>query len=129
MKQENKPNEILILEDDKDIAALLCMYVRRECYEPVHYQTGREGRIYLSKYHPAAMTTDEDMICPYGMPEIKGHQVCEWARALNYTGPILHYSGQPLGEFEASRLEGLEIIIAQKPNHTAYKEFILGLRQ
>ena len=115
---EEDMRRILLIDDDKDIGDLLMKYSEQFNLNSIYINNGREGREYIREHYDdlVGVISDEDMPCPHGMPEIKGHQVAEYARAFNYTGPFMIYTGRKLKEFEQSRLEGLGICYGSKPD-------------
>ncbi|MCM3633790.1 MULTISPECIES: response regulator transcription factor [Paenibacillus] len=78
---------ILIAEDDEDIAKLIAMHLEQEGYSVVIKQDGLSALNYASS-HPVSLIIMDIM-----MPELDGHQVTKKLRE-HYTMPIIFLSAK-----------------------------------
>lgn len=91
---------VLVVEDEKPIADLLGMYLRREGFGVATASDGRAALAEARRLHPVAMVLD------VGLPEIDGTEVCRTLRAEGDTTPILFCTAR---DDEIDRVLGLEM--------------------
>ena len=70
--------KILVVDDDKEIAQLLEIYIKNEGYEPISAYNGREALTKLNTNPDIAL-----MILDIMMPEMNGYEAVKVIRAMN----------------------------------------------
>lgn len=91
---------VLVVEDEKPIADLLGMYLRREGFGVAAAADGRTGLAEARRLHPVAIILD------VGLPEMDGTEVCRALRAEGDLTPILFCTAR---DDEIDRVLGLEM--------------------
>lgn len=91
---------VLIVEDEKAIADLLAMYLKREGFTVAHESDGAAGLAAARKLKPVAIILD------VGLPTMDGTQVCKELRASGDWTPILFCTAR---DEEVDRILGLEM--------------------
>jgi len=109
--------KILVVDDDKEIAQLLEIYIKNEGYEPLTAYNGKEA---LTKLH----TTPDIalMILDIMMPEMSGIEVMKV-----FINRLLSMIQQPMRKFRhcAMRVKRLKIIACQKtPLYTSHLNLV-----
>ncbi|MBY6186386.1 response regulator transcription factor [Marinobacter hydrocarbonoclasticus] len=90
---------LLLIEDDRELALLICQYLEKHDYRVVHLNHGNR----LDGLPPS--THFDLVICDLMLPGLDGYQVIEKLRQ-NFTGPILMMTAR--GE-EHEQIRGLEV--------------------
>jgi DNA-binding response OmpR family regulator len=91
---------VLVVEDERPIADLLGMYLRRDGFGVQVVGTGPEALGAARRLHPVAMILD------VGLPGMDGTEVCRALRAEGSTVPILFCTAR---DDEIDRVLGLEM--------------------
>ena len=91
---------VLVVEDERAIADLLGMYLRREGYGVEVVGTGPDALSAARRLHPVALILD------VGLPGMDGTQVCQTLRAEGNSVPILFCTAR---DDEIDRVLGLEM--------------------
>ena len=92
--------QILIIEDDKNIADLIALHVRDLGWEPTSERNGRRGL-------ETALEHQFDLIVlDLMLPELDGLEVCKILRARNVRTPVLMLTAK---SDEVDRILGLEL--------------------
>lgn len=91
---------VLIVEDERNIADLLKLYLTREGFGAVISGDGLEALEEVKRHHPAAIILD------VGLPGIDGTEVCRRLRAADDWTPILFCTAR---DDEIDRVIGLEL--------------------
>jgi DNA-binding response OmpR family regulator len=91
---------VLVVEDEKSIADLLGMYLRREGFGVATAADGRSGLAEAHRLHPVAIVLD------VGLPEMDGTEVCRTLRAEGDNTPVLFCTAR---DDEIDRVLGLEM--------------------
>ncbi len=91
---------VLVAEDERPIADLLGMYLRREGFGVEIAATGPDALAAARRLHPVAVVLD------VGLPGMDGTQVCQTLRAEGSTVPILFCTAR---DDEIDRVLGLEM--------------------
>ncbi len=99
MSQESR-GLVLVVEDERPIADLLGMYLRREGFGVSTAVDGRTALAMARRLHPVAIILD------VGLPEMDGTAVCRELRAGGDTTPILFCTAR---DDEIDRVLGLEM--------------------
>jgi DNA-binding response OmpR family regulator len=99
MSVENR-GLVLVAEDEKPIADLLGMYLRRDGFGVHAVATGHDALAAARRLHPVAMILD------VGLPGIDGTEVCRALRAEGDAVPILFCTAR---DDEIDRVLGLEM--------------------
>ncbi|MGQ0679766.1 MAG: response regulator transcription factor [Actinomycetota bacterium] len=95
----NTKGEILLVEDDRNIAGLVQMYLEREGFRVVHASSGEEA-LELAASRPPTM-----VLLDIGLPGIDGIEVCRRLRASSGVA-IMMLTAR---DSEIDRVVGLEI--------------------
>lgn len=96
----DQPKRILVVEDDRHIAELMCLHLRDERYEVVHCADGDEGLRRLEQGGWDALILD------LMLPGVDGLEICRRARAMARYTPIIITSAR---SSEVHRILGLEL--------------------
>ena len=96
----SSPANILVIEDDKDIAELVALHLRDEGYQVT---LSHEG---LSGYELAAGGQFSLLVLDLMLPEMDGLTICRQLRSLNHYLPILMLTSK---SSELDRVLGLEM--------------------
>ncbi len=99
MSVENR-GLVLVAEDEKPIADLIGMYLRREGFGVHAVATGTDALASARRLHPVAIILD------VGLPGIDGAEVCRALRAEGDSVPILFCTAR---DDEIDRVLGLEM--------------------
>ena len=99
MSVENR-GLVLVAEDEKPIADLIGMYLRRDGFGVHAVATGPDALASARRLHPVAIILD------VGLPGIDGTEVCRALRAEGDTVPILFCTAR---DDEIDRVLGLEM--------------------
>lgn len=99
MSVENR-GLVLVAEDEKPIADLIGMYLRRDGFGVHAVATGPDALAAARRLHPVAVILD------VGLPGIDGTEVCRTLRAEGDTVPILFCTAR---DDEIDRVLGLEM--------------------
>jgi DNA-binding response OmpR family regulator len=99
MSTQTAKAEVLIIEDEANIADLVRMYLEREGYRVAHAETGERG-LELASARPPTM-----VILDIGLPGIDGIEVCRRLRAAGRVA-ILMLTAR---DSEVDRILGLEM--------------------
>jgi two-component system, OmpR family, response regulator len=99
MSVENR-GLVLVAEDEKPIADLIGMYLRRDGFGVHSVATGPEALAAARRMHPVAVILD------VGLPGIDGTEVCRALRAEGDSVPILFCTAR---DDEIDRVLGLEM--------------------
>jgi two-component system, OmpR family, response regulator len=99
MSVENR-GLVLVAEDEKPIADLLGMYLRREGFGVHAVATGPDALAASRRLHPVALILD------VGLPGMDGTEVCRTLRAEGSSVPILFCTAR---DDEIDRVLGLEM--------------------
>ncbi len=91
------PATILVVEDEQNIGALVCTYLRREGYEVVWVRRGEDALVELRR-HPVKL-----VVLDIRLPGIDGFEVC---RQIGGTVPVIMLTAR---DEEADRVAGLEL--------------------
>src|ERR1700749_2572445 len=91
------PATILLVEDEQNIGALVCTYLRREGYEVVWVRRGEDALVELRR-HPVKL-----VVLDIRLPGIDGFEVC---RQIGGTVPVIMLTAR---DEEADRVAGLEL--------------------
>ncbi len=91
---------VLVAEDERPIADLLGMYLRREGFGVQVTATGPDALAAARRLHPVAIILD------VGLPGMDGTEVCQALRAEGSTVPILFCTAR---DDEIDRVLGLEM--------------------
>ncbi|HSW27436.1 MAG TPA: response regulator transcription factor [Burkholderiaceae bacterium] len=94
------PKQILIVEDDPNIASLMRMHLRDEGYQVEHAADGSDGMRQLERGAWDALVLD------LMLPGIDGLEICRRARAMARYTPIIITSAR---SSEVHRIIGLEL--------------------
>ena len=97
---ESMMADVLVVEDEEDIAVPLVHTLEREGYVVARAATGAEAIQRVSSAPPAAVILD------LGLPDMDGIDVCRALRADGYTGGIIMVTGRA-GELD--RVVGLDV--------------------
>jgi DNA-binding response OmpR family regulator len=91
---------VLVVEDERSIADLISLYLRRDGYG-VHVETGGDGALAaVERLHPVAIILD------VGIPGPDGIEVCRRLRARDDWTPVLFVTAR---DDEVDRVLGLEL--------------------
>ena len=99
MMAENR-GLVLVAEDERPIADLLGMYLRREGFGVHTVADGQDALTAARRLHPVAVVLD------VGLPSMDGTEVCRTLRAEGSTVPILFCTAR---DDEIDRVLGLEM--------------------
>jgi DNA-binding response OmpR family regulator len=91
------PATILVVEDEPNIGALVCAYLRREGHEVVWVRRGEDALVELRR-HPVKL-----LLLDIRLPGIDGFEVC---RAVAGAVPVIMLTAR---DDEADRVAGLEL--------------------
>ena len=80
-------NNILIVDDDENIAELISLYLNKECYETEIAASGTEALQLFEEYSPDLVLLD------VMLPGMDGYQVCTEIRKTSNT-PIIMLSAK-----------------------------------
>ncbi|MFV0283529.1 MAG: response regulator transcription factor [Castellaniella sp.] len=94
------PKRILIVEDDDNIADLLCLHLRDEGYDAVRVADGTQGLAALEQGDWHALVLD------LMLPGVDGLEICRQTRAMTHYIPIIIISAR---SSEVHRILGLEL--------------------
>lgn len=94
------PKTILVIEDDSELAELVCLTLRGEGYAPRHAPDGETGLELLASVRPDLLILD------INLPGIDGLDICRRVRAQSGITPIIIVSGKAA---ESQRILGLEL--------------------
>jgi len=97
---ERLPKRILIIEDDNEIADLICLHLSDLNYKTVHCADGQSG------LNTALEESFDLVVLDIMLPEIDGFEVCRRLRAENAYVPILMLTSR---DEELDRVLGLEL--------------------
>jgi DNA-binding response OmpR family regulator len=92
--------QVLVVEDEEDIAFPLTRTLEREGYEVVRVDSGADA------LEEMARSIYDVVILDLGLPDIDGLEVCRRAREDGYTGAIIILTGRT-GELD--RVVGLDV--------------------
>jgi len=92
--------QVLIIEDDPDIAQLITMHVREAGYEAIHVENGEDGLDTFRQSPPDLLVLD------LMLPGIDGLEVCKQIRKQNERVPVLMLTAKST---ELDRVLGLEL--------------------
>src|SRR6266540_5299996 len=91
---------VLVVEDDRAIADLVCLYLRRDGFG-THVETdGRGALVAIERLRPVAVVLD------VGLPGADGTEVCRRMRAAGDWTPVLFVTAR---DDEVDRVLGLEL--------------------
>lgn len=93
-------HEVLVVEDEEDIAVPLMRTLEREGYEVIRVATGEQAIEHVSDRSPAAVILD------LGLPDMDGLDVCRELRATGFQGGIIMVTARA-GELD--RVVGLDV--------------------
>ena len=93
------PTRIMVVDDDKHIAELISLYLRKEGFETKEVYNGREAVEVFTAYAPFLVLLD------LMLPEMDGYQVCQEIRRVS-DSPIIMLTAK--GE-TFDKVRGLEI--------------------
>ena len=79
--------KILIVDDDENIAELISLYLKKECFDTMIVHDGEEALTAFESYQPNLMLLD------LMLPGIDGYQVCREIRSKHNT-PIIMLSAK-----------------------------------
>ncbi|POA29218.1 MULTISPECIES: response regulator transcription factor [unclassified Pseudomonas] len=96
----DQPKRVLVVEDDKHIADLICLHLRDEHFEVVHSADGNEG------LHLLEQGSWDALILDLMLPGVDGLEICRRARAMARYTPIIITSAR---SSEMHRILGLEL--------------------
>src|ERR1700712_2626463 len=96
----DQPKRILVVEDDRHIADLICLHLRDEHFEVVHSADGDEGLRLLEQGGWDALILD------LMLPGVDGLEICRRARSMARYTPIIITSAR---SSEVHRILGLEL--------------------
>lgn len=91
---------ILVVDDERNIADLLKLYLTREGFSVLISADGADALESVATHHPAAVILD------VGLPEIDGTEVCRRMRAADDWTPVLFCTAR---DDEIDRVLGLEL--------------------
>jgi CheY-like chemotaxis protein len=91
------PATILVVEDEPNIGALVCTYLRREGHEVLWVRRGEDALVELRR-HPVKL-----VLLDIRLPGIDGFEVC---RRIGGTVPVIMLTAR---DEEADRVAGLEL--------------------
>lgn len=91
---------VLVVEDDRAIADLVRLYLRRDGYGVHVEETGEGGLAAVRRLRPAAVVLD------VGLPGLDGIEVCRRLRAEDDWTPVLFVTAR---DDEVDRIVGLEM--------------------
>jgi DNA-binding response OmpR family regulator len=91
---------VLVVEDDRAIADLVCLYLRREGYGTHVEGDGRRALDAVGRLKPVAVVLD------VGLPGLDGIQICRTMRAGGDWTPVLFVTAR---DDEIDRILGLEL--------------------
>jgi CheY-like chemotaxis protein len=118
---------ILIVEDDKDTAAILTTLLQSHDIETSIASTGREAIRLSQAVNPDLMILD------IGLPEGDGFDVVEWLQQHNqlYNIPLVVYSAKDLDHSERDRLKlgHTEFLTKGRVTTQKFEQHVLGLIQ
>ena len=83
MSKRIETNEILVVDDEKNMRRVLCAMLTREGFECVEAENGREALGYLEKSKPVCMITD------LKMPDVDGLELLERINKIGISLPII----------------------------------------
>ena len=95
----NKPDSILVVEDEEPIAETIMYALETEGFKPIWTPTGSEALESLAKTPIALVVLD------IGLPDINGFELCRKIRA-SYDVPVIFLTSR---SSEVDRIVGLEI--------------------
>jgi PAS domain S-box-containing protein len=97
----DQPLQVLVVEDDPDLAQILLATFNRHGFATFHAPTGRDA-IQLSQ-----SLLPDLLILDLGLPECDGFAVVEWLRQHNRLCqvPLVVYTAQDLGDRDRDRLK------------------------
>jgi DNA-binding response OmpR family regulator len=91
---------VLVVEDDRAIADLVCLYLRREGFGASVETDGRGALAAVDRLRPVAVILD------VGLPALDGVEVCRRMRAAGDWTPVLFVTAR---DDEVDRVLGLEL--------------------
>ncbi len=91
---------VLVVEDDRAIADLVALYLRREGFGVQVESDGAAGLAAIRRLHPVAVVLD------VGLPAMDGVEVCRALRAAQDWTPVLFVTAR---DDEVDRILGLEM--------------------
>ena len=91
---------VLVVDDERNIADLLKLYLTREGYSVLVSGDGQDALAAIDQHHPAAVILD------VGLPGIDGTEVCRRMRAAQDWTPVLFCTAR---DDEIDRVLGLEL--------------------
>ena len=91
---------ILVVDDERNIADLLKLYLTREGYSVLVSGDGQDALALVAQHHPAAVILD------VGLPGLDGTEVCRKMRATDDWTPVLFCTAR---DDEIDRVLGLEL--------------------
>jgi DNA-binding response OmpR family regulator len=74
---------VLVVEDDRDVAAIMVHALERDGHAVAHIATGEGAVAYVASQRPALVLLD------LGLPDMDGVDVCRRIRAAGYDGGVL----------------------------------------
>ena len=78
----NVKARVLVIEDDKDIADLISLYLNRDGIETIHREDGEKGLSAVSEYKPDLVVLD------INLPGMDGYEVLQTIRR-NHEVPVI----------------------------------------
>src|SRR5215510_3400333 len=100
VRKSTMPKQILIVEDDENIAELLRLHLRDEGYAIEHATDGEVGMQLVERRHWDALVLD------LMLPGVDGLEICRRARSMARYTPIIITSAR---SSEVHRILGLEL--------------------
>jgi DNA-binding response OmpR family regulator len=100
MGEDGRVNLVLVVEDDREIAELVRLYLSRDGFGVHTEHDGEAGLAAANRLHPAACVLD------IALPGIDGVEVCRRLRAAHDWTPVIFLTAR---DDEVDRIVGLEL--------------------
>ncbi len=104
----HKPS-ILVVEDDKDMRALIALYLGKQGYETTLAEDGVEALLYLGRNRFDLILSDVNM------PNFDGFKLLEMINQKGLSTPVLFLTGQSGDEYEVKGFELGAVDYLRKP--------------
>lgn len=98
---------VLIVDDEKDIAFLLGLEIKLQGHHAASFEFVKDAQDYLSDPSHSV----DVIICDFQMPKMNGLEFFHWVRANNIACPFYILTGEPTMDVQKLLKEGISQVL------------------